>query len=126
MIPVQYLCILLFYLVSQCKGDCTFPSACSGKWFQAGIESYLEFNSTFMESKGSVRGSCFSQHKDMFILQDKTEDETDPTYKCIGVFIKHTNVIQYKEVGKCERNHNNIDDCFHYLLGQRLEHSHQS
>uniref|UniRef100_A0A8D8RWC2 Uncharacterized protein n=1 Tax=Cacopsylla melanoneura TaxID=428564 RepID=A0A8D8RWC2_9HEMI len=111
MIPVQYLCILMLYLVIQCKGDCTFPSAWSGKWFQAGIESYLEFNSTYMESKGSCRGSCYIQEGDKFILLDRTEDESDPTYKCFAMFMKHTNVIQYKEVGKCERNRNNIDEC---------------
>lgn len=108
--------LLLFYLFSQCKGDCTFPSEWSGKWFQAGIESYVEFNSTYMLSKGS----CYSQSGDKFILQDRSEDESNPAYKCLVIFLKHANVIQYKEAGRCEDNQNDLLECCSFYSDNTL------
>ncbi|XP_017297916.1 uncharacterized protein LOC103505445 isoform X2 [Diaphorina citri] len=105
--------LLLLYIVGQCKGDCTFPTAWYGKWFQAGVESYVEFNATYMDMKGPCKGSCYISGADgrKFILQDKTEDPSDPTFKCVAVFVKHTNVLQYKEVGRCEGNQDDLEEC---------------
>uniref|UniRef100_A0A6M2DED8 Putative conserved secreted protein n=1 Tax=Xenopsylla cheopis TaxID=163159 RepID=A0A6M2DED8_XENCH len=69
---------------------CTFPSHWSGSWFQSGIQTSIEINTTHILQKGSC---VESDSRGKFLLHDREES----CYRCLVLYEMHPTVLQYKE-----------------------------
>ncbi|XP_014254350.1 uncharacterized protein LOC106669393 isoform X2 [Cimex lectularius] len=71
-------------------GGCKFPASWTGQWFQSGIHKpNIAINLTHIETKGQ----CVEKEDSKYLLFDRKEK----CYRCIAMYNKHTNVLQYKE-----------------------------
>ncbi|BES94592.1 Hypothetical protein NTJ_07401 [Nesidiocoris tenuis] len=72
------------------RKGCQFPTSWAGQWFQLGLDKpVININSSFIETKGE----CSQSDREKFLVFDKK----DKCYRCIVMYEKHTNVLQYKE-----------------------------
>eukprot|EP00095_Tigriopus_kingsejongensis_P009313 maker-scaffold320_size207635-snap-gene-1.16 protein:Tk09313 transcript:maker-scaffold320_size207635-snap-gene-1.16-mRNA-1 annotation:"PREDICTED: uncharacterized protein LOC100870258" len=74
--------------------DCRLPQTWSGRWFHLGFSSPLKITEREIENKGA----CFQQNviKNMYLMQESpTVGRT--CFRCMMIFEKHFNVLQYKE-----------------------------
>ncbi|XP_063707345.1 uncharacterized protein LOC134836085 isoform X2 [Culicoides brevitarsis] len=72
---------------------CTFPSRWEGSWFQSGVPAPIHI-------KGSVitnRGRCIASDGDKFLLV------SGGCHRCVVIYEKHKNVLQYKESPGCRQ-----------------------
>lgn len=49
------------------KGECQFPDQWSGRWFQSGVNHYININSTSITTKGE----CVQNVSDKFLIEDR-------------------------------------------------------
>ncbi|XP_063216849.1 uncharacterized protein LOC134527831 [Bacillus rossius redtenbacheri] len=81
--------VLLSCLLVAAHGGCLFPSQWSGRWFQSGVPHLIAINTSVMETKGQ----CVENLNDKYIIEDKM----DNCHRCLVIYEKHPNVLQYKE-----------------------------
>ncbi|XP_047513215.1 uncharacterized protein LOC125055053 [Pieris napi] len=89
--------LLSFTVYSSYGGGCTFPAEWTGSWFQSGIPSLIDINSTHIQMKGECSET---ESYDKFLLHDRTFD----CYRCMVIHEKHKYVLQYKETYCSQKN----------------------
>ncbi|VVC27833.1 Hypothetical protein CINCED_3A022922 [Cinara cedri] len=87
--------LLITVVVHRIYGQCEFPVSWSGRWFQSGVNHYININSTSITTKGV----CVKNISDKFLIEDRDENNCR---RCLVITEKHQNVIQYKENPICE------------------------
>ncbi|XP_025198975.1 uncharacterized protein LOC112597226 [Melanaphis sacchari] len=87
--------LLVTVAVQRIYGQCEFPAQWSGRWFQSGVNHYININTTTIMTKGE----CVQNVSDKFLIEDRDED----CRRCLVITEKHQNVIQYKENAICEK-----------------------
>jgi len=100
MIVLPVFGLLITVAVQRIHGECQFPDQWSGRWFQSGVNHYININSTSITTKGE----CVQNVSDKFLIEDRDED----CRRCLVITEKHQNVIQYKENAICEKR--SLDD----------------
>lgn len=48
-------------------GECEFPAQWSGRWFQSGVNHYININTTSIMTKGE----CVQNVSDKFLIEDR-------------------------------------------------------
>uniref|UniRef100_A0A1B6KQ90 Uncharacterized protein n=1 Tax=Graphocephala atropunctata TaxID=36148 RepID=A0A1B6KQ90_9HEMI len=102
--------LVLSTLLVTTFGGCLFPLDWTGRWFQSGI-GHLTVNSTYFESKGE----CVQIEGDKYIVNERVEK--DPCKRCIAVYKRHDNVIQYKE-SNC-LSYDSLEELCHDITGDQ-------
>ncbi|XP_053205038.1 uncharacterized protein LOC128389464 [Panonychus citri] len=90
MITFYFLVVTLFQsdlLLTNCI--CQFPSHWSGIWFQKGVHDRIRITSNSISDKGN----CTENDKAKFLIYNKSEN----CARCMVIYEKHHNVLQYKE-----------------------------
>jgi len=115
----QCFSILLFLLLfgasaaasnSKTSG-CKIPQSWQGKWFHLGFPEPLDVT----DSGISGKGNCVSQKsKNMFLVRES--DSFEPCYRCMMIYEKHYNVLQYKE-SYCEENIQSMEALCNTIAG---------
>ncbi|XP_066584217.1 uncharacterized protein [Prorops nasuta] len=90
--PIILTCFLM--LRSSCIfgasfQGCYFPERWNGRWFQSGVPEPVTVNGSIITSKGH----CIEAKGDKFLVRDPH----DNCYRCLVIYEKHPNVLQYKE-----------------------------
>nr|XP_022903111.1 uncharacterized protein LOC111415596 [Onthophagus taurus] len=80
---------IVLVLTGISEGSCQFPKQWSGKWFQSGVISHIQINSTYIETKGE----CYEEQGEKVVVYDRSEN----CYRCMAIHVKHPSVLQYKE-----------------------------
>ncbi|XP_064477625.1 uncharacterized protein LOC135391321 isoform X2 [Ornithodoros turicata] len=76
--------------VSERRGSaCHFKSRWHGTWFQKGAQPAVVIDRSQFASKGN----CIDADGDMFLLEDSRER----CFRCVVIYEKHINVLQYRE-----------------------------
>ncbi|CAH1730800.1 unnamed protein product [Chironomus riparius] len=75
----------------EASSNCVFPQQWEGSWFQSGVPQTINIQG----SKMSNRGDCIASDGDKFLMRDKR------CHRCVVIYEKHKNVLQYKE-SECE------------------------
>ncbi|XP_023344916.1 uncharacterized protein LOC111714108 [Eurytemora carolleeae] len=84
------------------SGVCELPPSWVGNWFESGVREGV--NITLLEL--SHKGTCIrSRQQNQFIFKDRHEG----CYRCLSMYEKHANILQYKE-SRCvaDRTHRQI------------------
>ncbi|XKL68948.1 hypothetical protein PGB90_006717 [Kerria lacca] len=68
---------------------CKFPDHWVGNWYQSGIRKTISIEGNRFSSKGS----CVAADGDKFLIAN----DEHTCYRCVVVYEKHFNVLQYKE-----------------------------
>ncbi|KAG8195918.1 hypothetical protein JTE90_001152 [Oedothorax gibbosus] len=85
-IPVEDVSAYLLYPTSS---GCEFPAKWTGTWFQKGVHPPIKIEKDIF----SLKGKCLSADAHMFYIEDKNEK----CYRCVVIYEKHPNVLQYRE-----------------------------
>lgn len=84
-----FLLFLLSFSEIEVSKSCQFPSRWTGTWFQKGVQPPIRIEGdTF-----SFKGVCVEYSGDMFLIEDSREN----CYRCVVIYEKHPNVLQYRE-----------------------------
>ncbi|KAL7016233.1 hypothetical protein ACKWTF_009969 [Chironomus riparius] len=75
----------------EASSNCVFPQQWEGSWFQSGVPQTINIQG----SKMSNRGDCIASDGDKFLMRDKR------CHRCVVIYEKHKNVLQYKESMGC-------------------------
>ncbi|XP_023227415.1 uncharacterized protein LOC111627947 [Centruroides sculpturatus] len=82
--------VVLYTLVNCVSCDtCQFPAEWTGTWFQKGVQDPIRIENGTI----STKGVCRKADGDKFIIENKY----DRCFRCMALYEKHPNVIQYKE-----------------------------
>uniref|UniRef100_A0A1W7RAD8 Uncharacterized protein n=1 Tax=Hadrurus spadix TaxID=141984 RepID=A0A1W7RAD8_9SCOR len=87
-ITLILLAIYSFISLIDCD-TCQFPSEWTGMWFQKGVQRSIRIQNNTI----STKGVCKKFEGDKFIIENKMER----CYRCLAIYEKHPNVLQYKE-----------------------------
>ncbi|XP_023240911.1 uncharacterized protein LOC111639296 isoform X1 [Centruroides sculpturatus] len=79
---------VLFFTRSDGLG-CHFPPKWAGMWFQKGVQPPIRIEGDVF----TFKGKCIDSENDMFLIEDSRER----CYRCVGIYEKHHNVLQYRE-----------------------------
>jgi len=93
--------LLILLLNTESKrheAGCQFPPEWEGIWFQNTVRPYITIDATSISNQGQCTKSDFRGEK--FIIK---VDGDRKCYKCIVMYQKHHNVLQYKETTKCSK-----------------------
>lgn len=112
---------ILFFIAIPASSNCVFPSQWEGSWFQSGVPQPIEIQGSSM----SNRGSCIASDGDKFLMREwvpssdllraiyfntllprtqnffPTHVTRKRCHRCVVIYEKHKNVLQYKE-SECE------------------------
>jgi len=95
---VSILIALFLPNLEAAGGSCELSQNWMGRWFHLGFNEPLVISSDEISRKGR----CVQRSKNMFLME-----ESDPAlgkcYRCMVIYEKHFNVLQYKE-SYCEEN----------------------
>uniref|UniRef100_A0A336MFF1 CSON014129 protein n=1 Tax=Culicoides sonorensis TaxID=179676 RepID=A0A336MFF1_CULSO len=69
------------------SSGCTFPSRWEGSWFQSGVPQPIHIKGNML----SNRGKCVASDGDKYLLSN------GGCHRCVVIYEKHKNVLQYKE-----------------------------
>lgn len=58
---------VFFFFFDRFPGQCEFPATWSGRWFQSGVNHYININSTSITTKGV----CVKNVSDKFLIEDR-------------------------------------------------------
>ncbi|CRK89434.1 CLUMA_CG003182, isoform B [Clunio marinus] len=75
----------------EASSNCVFPQQWEGSWFQSGVPQTIDIQGSTM----SNRGSCIASDGDKFLMREKR------CHRCVVIYEKHKNVLQYKESMGC-------------------------
>ncbi|KAG5672930.1 hypothetical protein PVAND_003018 [Polypedilum vanderplanki] len=89
-----------------------FPQQWEGSWFQSGVPQPIEIQGSIMSS----RGNCIASDGDKFLMRDKR------CHRCVVIYEKHKNVLQYKESMGC-RNRETLQNLCDQIPGDALLYS---
>ncbi|XP_015791837.1 uncharacterized protein LOC107368516 [Tetranychus urticae] len=78
----------LLFMFASTKA-CQFPEHWSGSWFQKGIHDKIRISRNSISDKGN----CTSNDKYKFLVYNSAEN----CARCMAIYEKHVNVLQYKE-----------------------------
>jgi len=112
------LAVLLISFLSLVKHtDASSSSSCElsrdwmGRWFHLGFPEPLVIS----RDEISIKGRCVQRSKNMFLME-----ESDPAlgrcYRCMVIYEKHFNVLQYKE-SYCEENIESMESLCNTITG---------
>ncbi|XP_011315373.1 uncharacterized protein [Fopius arisanus] len=76
---------------------CEFPAGWAGQWFQSGKPSPVTINATNIGER-----TCVEKKGDMYVVYDNSS--SGENYNCLIINDRHTNVIQFREVGYGHRS----------------------
>jgi len=107
---LAFLSCFLPYL-TDAAGSCELSSNWMGRWFHLGFNEPLVISSDEISRKGR----CVQRSKNMFLME-----ESDPAlgkcYRCMVIYEKHFNVLQYKE-SYCEENIDSMESLCNTITG---------
>lgn len=94
---------LLFILLlntesKRSEAGCQFPPEWEGIWFQSTVRPYITIDATSISSKGQCTKTDFRGEKYLIKVDGERK-----CYKCIVIYQKHHNVLQYKETKRCSK-----------------------
>jgi len=98
--------LLILLLNTESKrheAGCQFPPEWEGIWFQSTVRPYIKIDSTSISSKGHC--TKLDPRGEKFLIKVDGERKC---YKCIVIYQKHQNVLQYKETQRCSKR-NDLD-----------------
>lgn len=93
-----FLCVQ--FLLALGRAECQLPPQWFGRWFHLGFSEPLQISAPEIQHKGL----CVQQNvdKNMFLMRD-SGNSFSSCYRCMMIYEKHFNVLQYKE-SYCEEN----------------------
>ncbi|KAL3252310.1 hypothetical protein MRX96_017637, partial [Rhipicephalus microplus] len=86
-------------------GGCEFPQRWRGVWFQKGAHPAISIERTQI----TFKGTCVQADGDMFLIEDRRER----CFRCVAIYEKHENVLQYRET-YCDE-FDNLKEACHLL-----------
>jgi len=107
---LQFLIISSIFVTTY--GGCSFPSDWTGRWFQAEL-GQVTVNTSYFESKGE----CVEKDVDKYVVTNERV-EKEPCKRCLAVYKRHDNVIQYKE-SSCLPITYSLDELCHDITGDQ-------
>ncbi|XP_046400399.1 uncharacterized protein LOC124166762 [Ischnura elegans] len=81
--------LILSSAIAARQQDCRFPSKWEGTWFQSGVRTPIVIS----EDRLSTKGRCIASDGDKFLVVD----DKGACFRCVVIYEKHSNVLQYKE-----------------------------
>lgn len=101
--------INFFFYHFPASSNCVFPAQWEGSWFQSGVPQPIAIQGSSM----SNRGTCIASDGDKFLMREWVKKFKSILYifnnnliskrchRCVVIYAKHNNVLQYKE-SECE------------------------